>query len=406
MAKVKTPKAAKPSVELRIESAMVEMVDISKIVSNTAQSRGMGVLSTLQEEGWGLFKSLVEDKEPLWSMLLSKKPEDRQQAILLIEESEPELVELEESTGQVQLQPVGVWEIRPGEMDVIFGMRRLLAEALRCARNGKTTEVESKVFTFNRKPSQAELMVLALKENKDRKSESPLDLAITFKKLEKDGLTPDEIGKSVGYSGQNVRNYMKLLHPKLEKYRARIHSGELKLDPALKILKKAKEGGTAAREGTNGEERHRLPNVKKIQEIYESGSKPEKMDQEEWDLWTSEDVRKLLALKLGFTYTPFVAKAAPTPASAAEGNGESKKPGKTFNIKREKAKQLLISLGKTDARNWKDEQLVKKLENIVSVAEEGQKVEKENLQTLLDKLWSSFKDGYKVVILDDDKKAK
>ena len=87
-----------------------------------------------------------------------------------------------------------------------------------------------------------------------------------------------------------------------------------------------------------------------------------------------------------------------------EGQGKSK-GGKVGKIKFERAVELLICLGKTNARTMSLEDLSKTLSNIHSVAEEDMNVgeESSSLQKLLVKLRNWYKDGVKIKVVKEPK---
>ena len=390
------------------------LIDPNSIVANTAQSRGTGVLPTLLDLGYGIFQTMEDhdDKKPLWDMLLSPEKEDREKAIELIEEHEPDLVSLEKSIGIVQLQAIGVYQREPDEFDVIYGMRRALAHALRCARTGKVVEIEAKAFDFETEPTEAQLKLLALRENKDRKAENPIDLAITFKALVDSGMTPDQVGESLGEngedqrSGQYVRNYIKLLHKKLDDKRMQIQTGRLKIDPALTLLASRLDKTKNSAEGRGagkGAPRHRLQGTNTLIKLYDAPKKPSSIDDVEWELFIAPDVRKWLAHKLGLRYSEW--KPAPEKVKEEKKDKAKSKGGKVVEIKFERAVELLICLGKTNARTMSLEDLSKTLSNIHSVAEEDMNVgeESSSLQKLLVKLHNWYKDGVKIKVVKEPK---
>lgn len=388
----------------------VQLVDLSKIVSNTAQSRGMGVLYRLVDMGYGLFeKGSDESKKPIWDMLNSEQPEEVKEISILIQEHEPELIALAEGlaiTGQ--LQPIGLLESDDGTYDIVYGARR--ATALMCNYavdpDNAPKEIEAKVYTGRITP--VELKLMAFQENTDRTDESPIDRALTYKFLQSEGkMTAADIGKKTGQSGQNVTNYMKLLDKKLEDKRMAIHSGIMTVDRALKLLAKRKKDSAAEDEAPErrGRKRSGLPGGKAILKIYE-GHRPKDMVDKEWEMIQCEEVRKWLAYRLGLKFKPYVPlKEEPKPekggAKAAAPSANGAKTTKVLSVKKERAIQLLISLGKTQARTWDDKKLQAQLENIVALVEEGQQAENASLQGLLDKLVQGYKDGVKVKILTE-----
>jgi len=117
------------------------ILDLRRVVSNTLQSRGQGVLPNLNAAGYGLFaqdepnvdKNQAADKLPIWAMLTSDKPELLGIAVALIDEHEPEIKELADSiAGSTQLHNIGFVYIDGASskgVDVVYGMRRCLARA-------------------------------------------------------------------------------------------------------------------------------------------------------------------------------------------------------------------------------------------------------------------------------------
>jgi len=389
-------------VETKLTGSEIRKIELERIFSNIAQSRGMGVLSRLQNLGYGLFESITVDKKPIWAMLFSDLPEDQVKAVELIEEHEPEIASLAKSQRAVQLEPIGIRELSDGEYDVIFGMRRAIAAAFNMAKyNDEPDTVEAKVFSFEEEPTMVQLKFMALEENDNREGESPIDKALTFQSLRKAGISSTDIATKIRMSKKYVDNHLLLLDKKIADLRMKIHSGKLKIDPALKELAKRKngetnEGGARAGEGKNAA-RFRLPSNKGIMKIYDAGKKPAKMDQEEWSLWILPDVRKFIAFKLGLKFTEF------TPS--AQTNGHSTEPvadpPKVLKVKRKRAVKLLVSLGKTNAATWDDTVLKGKLEGIVNIIEVGQRSENDSLNKLLDMLLAEYPTGLKVEIVAD-----
>lgn len=335
-------------------------------------------------------------------MLLSTDEKEQGKAVQLIKELEPELANLANSLAQPmgQLQPIGVIE-DGGGYDVVFGMRRALAFAYNHASGFKGfDEIEAKCYEG--KISPVDLKLMALEENADREDESPIDKAMTFQWLKKEGgLSYKEIGDKVGWTDQNVRLHINLLDKVLEDKRLDIHTGKLSVDRANKLRSTRKSEGDGAEETRTSAgpgRRYKLPSVKGIESIYNAKAKPKDMEDKEWELWISEDVRRLLSLRLGFKFKPWK-PGKPEKVKPEEENGAAKaKGGKVLKVRQGRATSLLICLGKTNARTYTPDQLKEKLENIVSIAEPGQKVEDESLQKLLDRLLDGYKEGLKVTI--------
>ena len=104
-----------------------------------------------------------DDKKPLWDMLLSPEKEDREKAIELIEEHEPDLVSLEKSIGIVQLQAIGVYSVsRMSSMSSMACGRRwlTLSDVPVLARWWRS---KRRLFDFETEPTEAQLKLLALR---------------------------------------------------------------------------------------------------------------------------------------------------------------------------------------------------------------------------------------------------
>lgn len=393
----------------------VYLIDLHNIVANTAQSRGMGVLPTLQAMGYGLFERLPDhdDKEPIWTKLMSHLPTERKEAVALLQENEGHIVNLAESMeGGKQLQNIVVVQVDGDKYDVVGGMRRAIAMAYNHAIDVKATcMVEAKVLTGKFKP--IDLLFLALDENCNREEESPIDKAITYKKLKDEyGLKPDDIGKRQGLTGQSVRNHIKLLDPKLSDKLLAIHNREMTIDAALKRLTKLKEGesGESDSEKENGK-RARMHSVKKLVAAYRAKKKPEWMEQKEWELFIKDDVRRWVARSLQLKFTEFSgevlseepeeeekapkAKATPKKKAKAASNGQGEYKVK---IPRSIAVKLLKALGKEEATDWDDGILKEKLQSIVNLADDTTALESKSLQDLLTKLLTNYSRGINVTI--------
>src|ERR1051326_2762920 len=186
-----------------------EMIDLKQIVSNTSQSRGMGVLPNLRAKGWEVFKSL--NNPPIWSMLLSDEESSRKAILDLIEKNEYEIVDQATNIKvNGQIQPIGVIKILnagPADFateatyDVVYGMRRAICIAyLACKyyQASNVAQVEAKVLEPGL--SVVDLKLLALSENDTRRDESPIDRAITYQWLKEQGLTEAQIGEKTNQS--------------------------------------------------------------------------------------------------------------------------------------------------------------------------------------------------------------
>jgi len=395
--------SAKPEVNSpTLKISEFRLIDLSKIIANSAQSRGMGVLPNCEAQGYGIFQSKTKGKLPLWEGLLSNNEEERSFAITKIMESDPDIVGLSESLEQIQLQPIGVLDL-DGEYDVIYGMRRALAQAFNWAtsQNRKDKDgnplpcypkqIEAKIYSGD--ISEVELKFMALQENDDRKEESPIDRAYTYAWFGRVGkLKEKEIAERLGVSEATIRRYKSLLSAGLVDRRMDIHEGKLSVDRAIKILEDLEKGGKKeeeeGKEGNRGpENRHRFPSAKTVQRLYSQGYKDDDMSNEEWELYTLDDSRRYIAYYMGLKYTEFKEKEKPakiekTPA-VQKGKGK-----KILSITKKKAVNLLISLGKTNARTFKKTEILEMLNDISKIADANTSVETDVQQKLLDKLLS------------------
>jgi hypothetical protein len=138
---------------------------------------------------------------------------------------------------------------------------------------------------------------MARSENKIRRGESPLDRAMSFSQDMKDGgYTIAQYSRIVGFSEQYISDYTKrLLDKRMKEFWPKIHSGEWTVDKALRKYRSFSKEAEAKREDSNGT-RDRWPSAKATVKTYNLKKKPEEMSDEEWTLWTSPDVRKLIAL--------------------------------------------------------------------------------------------------------------
>lgn len=413
------PKApAKPQAPGKAAPFTAMSVPLKSIATNIGQSRGMGVLSTLKQLGYGIFTKLSEqhaDKEPIWDMLNSDDADLRGIAIALIDENESGIVKLAtglETNGQ--LQPIGVNELKPGpngpRRNVIFGMRRCIATAYLNAKNygkkGFPREMQAKLFQA---ASEAEMRFLSREENGNREQESPIDRAMTYKWLTSappngGGLKIEDVCTREDISKVTYHQYVNLLDKVLEKYRTRIHAGEMSVDKATTLRKKLKEDSKATEDTGKsvGGQGVRFPSAKKIKEWYD-GALPENMSDELKELYKDDTVRKFLCLNLGFEFKPFVAKAPET----VESNGEAApaKKKKPYEIERAGANALLMACGHTDCETWTDADVVAKIENAPGLGEEGAVLGDEFAQKWFDILYKQFAAGYTIKIKKPKAKA-
>lgn len=381
----------------------VKLIDLDKIEANTAQSRGMGALSSLQQMGHGLFEKIEQDKEPIWPMLISTDADKRRQVVELITENETSVFGTAESLKEHgQLQPIGVVQQKDGSYDVVYGMQRAVAAAFNWAREPDKypKKVEAKIMPESANKDELALKLRSRAENRVRKAESPIDKAYFYKELKREfKLTEAQIAEREDCGPQHIKDILSMLDPKLEDKRVAIHTGEMGVDPALKLLRRRREGGETTEKSGDGRQRARFPSVKVISNAYATGVKPKKMDDELWEFYKDEKVRRFIAKSLGFKFKPYVepaAKAAKANKAAESSgtNGAAKK--RTFKIARSLANKLLICLGQTNAATWTDAQAKAKLESITNLAEEGQKVEGKVTQELLDKLLGAYANGYSI----------
>ena len=410
------PKQTKKSImPAQTAQGRIEKIDLKDIVSNSAQSRGFGVLPKMKGLGYGLFEKIATDKECIWEMLLGDSQANKDHCLDLLTEHESKLCALADSLRlKGQLQPAVVVQVKDSSgnddgYDVIAGMRRVLASAYNYAKHGTPCEVEVKVLEGEH--DEAALMILSLTENDDREGESLLDRAFFCEKLKKvTKANPKIIGDAIGVSDQSVTKYLKLLDPLLEKEWPAIHSGRLTLEKAMLLLDARKKSGDpnakVPRKAQDG--RNRLPSVKKMVAIYTSSTLPKGMSDEEWRLWCDPKVREFLAYKLGLEYTPEPTKiipsepkAAPNTEDSSNGDGEHpilKDPSTVeMTVKRERAIALLDALGVPQAEGMSNEVLAQKLENIPNLVEDGQEVTGK-LKNLLNKLMDGYKEGMKIII--------
>ncbi len=388
-----------PGKDAKIVSVKNKTIKLSEIVANTAQSRGMGVLTKLTDMGYGLFeKAAVDGKEPLWDMLTSDKPEDQAHACMLLEENEPELITLAESCRKAQLQPIGIWGVpEDKEFDVIYGMRRALALAFNHAKHADPDTIEVKLFEFDGDPNKAQLQLIAHEENRNRKSESTMDRALLYRDLEKQGYTKESIAKLTNQSAMNITRYSKVFSKHLnDTERMKIHAGTLTLEQALKMVEQRKTGSNGKQRVKDNEHRFRMPGTKAAIKVLAAAVKPKKMTEQEWSYWIEPKVREFVAFCVGVEYKPYVEPVMP------EEKEEDKPKGKALQVRRGRAIKLLVSLGKTTAASWSDDLLKEKLEDIVNIVEEGQEAETPALNKLLDRLKAQYAKGLIVSIVEDE----
>lgn len=416
-AKTKQQQKKERQQPVELDSTELIDIDLGEVSSNTAQSRGMGVLSRLQEMGYGLFEQLKADKKPIWFSLLSEEPEERSLALSLIEQHEPDMIEFADNQKHVgTLQPPGVWRMDDGSLDIIYGARRLVAAAINWCRDesyGRTLTV--KVYKFDGTPTHGQLMLLAATENAQRKNESPIDQGLTFTRLIKEeGYTKEQIAEEIGKSIQYVNDRLDLLDPIVKDYRMKVHlgpnvEGGMGMDPVLRLRRRLRKGGGKADVAApdKGKQRGRLPSSKQLVRYLLTPKKPAKLSNEQWSWLQDLTVREFLVFWLKLS--PELMEL-PTPPDETEDKGKPEKNGKAaapaspkpkkLVIPRDKAKDLLVSLGVTQARQMKDDTICEKLENIVNLVEDGQKAETPGLQKLLDKVQEAYSKGYKIGLKD------
>jgi ParB/RepB/Spo0J family partition protein len=409
-----TPKkTSAPPSNGQVQQAYPEQViDLKDISDNSAQSRGMGALGNLQSLGWGLFEKIAAepDRLPLWNMLLSEDSTVRAQACGLIVEHEcgteenPGIIAAAASQKEKgQLQPIVVVKLKDGTYDVQYGMQRAIARAYNWAMDPTKfpRTVLARIVPAEVMGKPAEARWKARDENRVRRAESPIDRALFFQEMKKEyGMSEKEIAEREDRSTQHIKDLLSLLDKRLETWRTAFHNGEKSVDWGVKKLRSLKEGTTPTEnDPSSTKQRKRFPSVKSIQTAYSTGKKPKKMDDDLWEFYKDETVRKFIAKSLGFKFQPYK-EPKPEP-KVQDSNGETpakKGKGKVYPITRKAANNLLICLGQTNAATWTDADVLSKLENIVNLGEPGMQLEDKLSQTWFDTLMAEYQNGYTLKI--------
>lgn len=384
--------------------ATFDNIKLSDIVSNTAQSRGLGALPVLQAMGHGLFEALPEhdDKLVIWPSFFSDDPAVRKTVCSLIMQNEGHIIDKAESLESAagQLQNIVVADAGDGKHDVVAGMLRCIAAAFNLASD--PTKAPDTIYAklLGKVPAK-DLVFISLDENSNRVGESPIDKAMTYKRIETDfKIKSDEIGKRIGKSGQHVRDHVRLLDPVMSDKIMDIHTGKLSVDKALKMRKarKDKTGGTGTAQTTDSKNRARMPSVKKLAEAYVAKKKPKWMDQVKWELFIKEDVRRWLAKELKLKYKEFTGEVMTEEEEPEEVSKPAARAGFKYTITRGTAVKLLVALGKENAEKWEDSTIASKLEGIVNLVEDGQVLEDVKLQAIVTKLMANYSKGLNITV--------
>lgn len=379
----------------------VESIELKDIYANSAQTRGMGVCPTLLELGYPLFgKPKEKGKDSLWSMLTGEDEGIRAEALSLLEEHEKGIIVLCNKIiqGGGLLQPIGVIKDKGGKYDVIWGMRRALACAANYARNSELypSDIEAKVFESGM--TLLERQFLALTENDEREEESIMDLAISYERILKSdkGISPKSLGLRIGRSDQHIRDYLKMLHPKLKDKRHEIHTGKMGIEPAKRLLEARIAHGDKAelpdRKPRPDNTRSRMPSTRMIDKWLDAVHRPKTVSAEEWALFTSDDVRKWCCMRTDRNFVAYTGSQDEKPKKEKEEETEK------VVVKKEAVLRLLLVLGNADCRTWADDILEEKLEEAVTEAEEDVELEGEKEKKLFAKLREAYEDGTRVDI--------
>ncbi len=429
---VKAPKkkVGEHEPHVKILSVTDEVIDLKDIDSNEAQPRGSGVLPRLADQGYGLFEHKETSKKPVWTSLLSDDPDDRALMIGLIEQYEGDFVGFAKSIEQHGLlEPIGVWWPAKDGADIIFGARRATALAFNWAKNEDSPRaVTARVFEFDGQPSAFQLRLLAEQENTHRKDASVVDQAYSIKELQKAGYSVEQIAQYLGKSQQYVADRLTILRPECKHLLPRLHVGAgnmdgaiigLGLDPVIRAWRRWKDAGGKGdlmpqnRGGSKSANRYRLPGAKTLGRWMATPleRKPKGATDELWKWFREPLIRQFFVEQLGLDASlvdvpePPAEEAAAEPEAARDSNGEApaaagKKP---LGVPRTMAKDLLVSLGLTQARTFKDATLAEKLENIVNLpgVDENTEPETKVLKALYKRLNEAYANGQKVVIKDD-----
>lgn len=393
-------------------------VMLTNIVSNTSQTRKTGVLSRMQQLGYFMFESSVpvptkpkkgkkkkaEDTEEvavkgyIWPALTGDDDDEKAKIVDLINDNEPDFVAFAigiQTTGQ--LQPCGGRYVEvDGEqkVDLMYGMRRGLAVAYNHARKPSCPD-EVRVEIYNTELTEGQCLLLALKENKDRREENPIDLALSYQELmEREKLSAGALARQLGVSDETIYRHLKLLDPLLDHRRDDIIKETLKIDPALKLLAKLKEDpdAKATRETNGGETRNKLPSIKVIVSCLE-GKFPKKMPEEEREYFKSDDVRRFLCHYTGVEFTEYT-----EPEEEAIQKGEP--TGKVYKVLRSRAEALWEALGYDVPESNTDEFLADVLSNIPNHLPDEDVDLDASLEALMDKLLECYQDGTVIQIVE------
>lgn len=401
-----TATAKPPAKPAKDQSYPVKFIPLNKISANSAQSRGTGALGNLQALGWGMFEKIEAEKEPIWLMLMSSDEAVRQQAVALLTESEPTIIEVATSLVEHgQVQPVGAVLLKDGTYDILYGMQRCAARAYNWIMGKGEPTVEAKILPESELKNPLTAKLKSRAENRARRAENPIDVALFYKELKTEfKLTNEQIAERDDCSPAQVGQMLKLLDPRLEDKRYAIQTGEMPVYKALDRLERLKQGnGQAEKDKGDTRQRGRWPSTKIMLKAYGSGIKPKKMDDALWELCKLDDVRKFIAKALGVKFMPYRAPTKKALAEAEGTNGTAKKPEpavkkKPFTISRAGVNKTLICLGLTNAATLSDADACGKLENITALGEKDMKLEDKGAQAIFDKLMAMTPGSYTVQI--------
>lgn len=202
-------------------------------------------LDNLSQMGYVNFPDEVTEETPenhILSELAMGDPAQRKEFAKLIEEHEPDLVELGENMLQVgQLQPV---QLRPASRvndtyQLVFGCRRFFALLYIRAKIGVPF---GKINAAIQKTNESQARLAALSENIHRKGVDKVREAEQIRDMVKAGKKVSDIAKELGWSQQTVKNRVDVADAP-DNVKNRVRKGTLGITKAALISRDIKAGG-------------------------------------------------------------------------------------------------------------------------------------------------------------------
>lgn len=238
----------KPVPKFKASSRKVYSVPLAMIVNNPGNPgdiRDSEVISALYEQGYRIFPQKDFDADhTLWTMLNGQdgKVDDdlRQQAVQLIAEFEPSVVEFARSIEGADLVNVIQIVVVNGVVGIESGLLRAFSRSFSDAQAGKPPGIVDAEVSSDR--SMAKILARAAVENLNVITSSPIGIAQRLKFARDNKMSLEDVAKMIGRTEQTVRNYLNLLKTPEDVQQA-VAGGSMTMQKALAMEQESRSTG-------------------------------------------------------------------------------------------------------------------------------------------------------------------